>query len=172
MTNELKHLAKCINQVKRQRAGQPGGAFIINEFGQVICPIADASLDRYYVGDCQGEIAFSGPDGNTFTLNDEADLTPGEDWSLPYLGLPYNLSGDGEIYFQVKDGDDTERVRPPCQDEELIQAIRRIRGWGGVRFLVNPHGIVLTKSEEGAFNWRPKYVGRINYDLWFPREDA
>ncbi len=172
MTNDLKRLARAVNKVKMQRTGQPGGSFVINEYGQVICPVADESFERFYVGDCRGAITFIGPDGEPFTLNDDADLESGDDWRLPYVGIAYNLSGNNKIYFPLREGYDTECLYPPHQDQNLIRTLRRIRSYGGLRFIVNPHGIVLTKSEDEPFNWQPKYVGRINYQIWFPKESA
>ncbi len=172
MTNDLKSLARAVNHVKRQRAGQPGGSFVINEYSQVLCPVADDSFERFHVGDCRGGITFVSPDGEPFALNDDADLKPGDDWNLPYVGIAHNLSRNNRIYFPLKEGYDTECQYPPSQDQHLIHALRRIRRHGGVRFIVNPHGIVLTKSEDEPSNWQPKYVGRIDYHLWFPREDA
>ncbi len=170
MTPEVRSLARAINRVKRERTGQPGGSFVINEYGQVICPVADGSFERFYVGDCLGAIPFVWPDGDSFTLNDDDDLEPGDDWILPYIGIAFNLSRNNRIYFPLREGYDTECVYPPQQDRQLIQALRAVRGSGGFRFIVNPHGIVLTKVEDDPFIWQPKYVGRIDYERWFPRE--
>lgn len=170
MTNDLANLARAVNDVKRRYTGQPGGSFVINEYGQVISPVADGSSVRFYVGDCGGSIVFTGPDRKRFTLDGDAGLAPGADWDLPYVGIPYNLSWDNTIYFPSKEGCDTERQLPLRQDPNLILAIRRVRRSGGVKFIVNPHGVVLTKFEAGPFNWQPKYVGRINYEYWFVKQ--
>jgi hypothetical protein len=50
-------------------------------------------------------------------------------------------------------------------EPELVRRLRRIRRRGAVRFIINPHGIVLTKvpstSEEREIEeWIPVYVGR------------
>jgi hypothetical protein len=172
MTDDLKRLGQAINRVKRQRAGQPGGSFVINEYGQVLCPVNDDSFERFWVGDCRGSITFIGADNELFTLNDDTDLTSGDEWGLPYIGIPHNLSAKNKIYFTFKEGYDTEFLYPPYQDQNLIGALRNIRGPGGCKFIVNPHGIVLTKVEVHPFDWRPKFVGRLNYQKWFPRENA
>lgn len=170
MTTDLERLGKLVNSVKRQRTGQPGGSFAITEYGQVVCPVADDSFERFYIGDCTGTITFLGPDGVPLTLDNDSELRSGDDWELPYVGVAYNLSRKDRIYFPQKDGDDTELLYPRKQDRDLIRALRRVRGNGGFRFIVNPHGIVLTKVKEGPYDWQPKYVGRINYDLWFPKD--
>lgn len=172
MNPALHRLARAVNRVKRQRTGQAGGSFVINEYGQVICPVADNSFERFYVGDCRGLIAFVDPDGDSFTLDDDEDLEPGDEWKLPYVGTAFNLSRSGHIYFPLREGRDTERIYPPVQDHHLIRALRAVRGGGGFRFRVNPHGIVLTKVQHGPRDWQPKYVGRINYQRWFPRESS
>jgi hypothetical protein len=70
------------------------------------------------------------------------------------------------------------KMTPYRQDEDLIREARAIRSWGGVRLVVNPHGIVLTKvpppngyqGDEQA--WLPVYLGRINKDFWFLKEEC
>ena len=172
MTTDLDRLAEAINSVKRRFTGQPGGSFVINEHGQVITPVADGSWDRYYVGDVLGEIVFIGPDDEEFTLAGNGGLTCGDDWDLPYVGIPYNLSWDNKIHFKMTEGIDTESQYPPRQDMNLIRAIRAVRGSGrGVRFVVNPHGLVLTKREAGPFDWQAKYVGRISFECWFTKQE-
>lgn len=171
-TPGVQSLAQAVNRVKRQRTGESGGSFVINEYGQVICPVADGSSERFYVGDCDGAITFKWPDGDCFTLDDDEGLETGDYWTLPYVGMAFNLSWDDLIYFQLKEGFDTERVYPPQQDQDLIWALRDIRECGGIRFIVNPHGIVLTKVEDDPLCWKPKYVGRINYECWFAKKEA
>jgi len=169
MSASLKKLANAVNAIKRRYAGQSGGAFVINEFGQVICPVAAPPWERYYVGDCSGAPVFTDADGNQFTLNDTHGLKTGDPWRLPYVGSVYNLSARNRIYFTMKRGTDTEFINPPRQDRDLINAIRGIRPYGAVRFIVNPHGIALTKVPRGR-RWQPTYIGRVDYDNWFPKE--
>jgi len=168
MSPSLRKLAKVLNAIKKRHAGCPGGAFIVNEFGQVICPVVTSGL-RYYIGDCSGVPTFMDADGNSFTLNDTHGLRTGDPWKLPYVGIAYNLSNNDRIYFQKKYGSDTEIVSPLRQDRNLIRAIRRVRPYGPVRFIVNLHGIALTKVRKGN-RWQPTYIGRINYSSWFPKE--
>jgi len=169
MSASLRRLANAINAIKRRFAGCPGGAFIINEFGQVICPVPVSPWERYYVGDCSGAPVFMDADGNQFTLNNTHGLKTGDPWRLPYVGIVYNLSARNRIYFAMRRGIDTEFINPPRQDRNLINAIRSIRPSGSVRFIVNPHGIALTKVPNGH-RWKPTYIGRIDYDNWFPKE--
>jgi len=170
MTPDLVKLARAVNRVKRRHTGRAGGAFIINEFGQVVVPVADFSEDRYYVGDCSGAPVFVDPRGFRFGLDDDRRLLPGDLWDRPYVGVPYNLSAPGQIYFPMRWGDDTEYTNPPQQDATLISALRHVRFGEPARFIVNPHGIVLTKANQGGI-WQPIYVGRLNYQLWFAKEE-
>lgn len=169
MSGELKKLANCTNAVKRMHTGQPGGAFLINEFGQVISPVAAPPWHYFYVGDCTGVPAFRYPDGGRFTLNDDDGLEIGDQWDPPYVGIAHNLSARNRIYFQKRHGRETEIIYLPQNDPQLIRALREVRPNGAVRFIVNPHGIVLTKVPP---DWRPVYVGRIDYDRWFPRDEG
>jgi len=170
MTPALSKLAVAVNRVKLRHTGRAGGAFIINEFGQVISPVADFSEERYYVGDCSGTPVFVDPDGIRFTLDDDSDLQPGDSWDRTYVGVPYNLSKWGRVYFPMKSDIDTEALDPPQHNDDLIVSLRQIRPSGAVRFIVNPHGIVLTKVNQGGV-WQPVYVGRLDYRLWFEREE-
>ena len=65
---------------------------------------------------------------------------------------------------------------PPHQDQDLIEAIREVRHWGSVKFVVNPFGLVLTKRPErqqwDEEKWDPVYVGRIDYQQWFAKESV
>jgi hypothetical protein len=43
--------------------------------------------------------------------------------------------------------------------------------------LVNPYGLVATKAPVGEFdfdedNWKPVYIGRIDYAKWFAKEET
>lgn len=127
--NSIEELVKAINKVKVRISGEEGGAFVINEFGQVI---------------------------------------------VPYIGVKYNLRGDSNIcYYDRKLG---SIEYPPEQDRELIRKLRKVRRNGPAVFIVNQYGLVLTKIPEGEYRededkWVPVYVGRINHNLWFKKEE-
>lgn len=203
MTDAVARLARAVNDAKRAHSDSSvaGGAFVINEFGQVLVPVnkgLDEEGERYYVGDCSGAMVFR-RNSATFSLDDTEGMSLGDAWTLPYVGIPYNLSKDDTIYFKNQQGSDTILERPHIQDEELVSALRRLRPHSdreheAVRFVVNPHGIVLTKvptitkkggggvlnwlgrifgsSTASEETWQPTYVGRINYDKWFQKEDG
>src|SRR5262249_19091367 len=108
-------------------------------------------------------------------LGDVKGLRCGDRWAKPYVGCPYNLNRGSRIYFyrMAEKGGGSEY--PRAQDEELIRALRTVRRWGPARFIVNPHGIVLTKrppdgGSQAEEQWEAVFVGRINLKLWFEKE--
>src|SRR6185295_131632 len=91
------------------------------------------------------------------------NLRNGDKWTLPYVGVPYNLHRNGSVYFYKEDEDGGRSVHPPRQDPALVRAIRNIRPCGPVRFIVNPAGLVLTRRPVGISaaeeSWQPVFVG-------------
>src|SRR5437870_3033658 len=59
-TPAVKAMANAVNEAKRRHAGQPGGSFVINEFGQVISAIQN-SRQRFLVGEATGILWFEDP---------------------------------------------------------------------------------------------------------------
>jgi len=167
-------LTRTICQIQREVNGQEGGSFIINEWGQVIIPSAVEWRQRYLVGTLTGEWHLLTPEGKRVSLGDDSELRCGDPWRLPYVGVPYNLSKFDRIYFQDATLEGERIIHLESEDHDLIRALRRIRRWGPVRFIVNPFGLVLTKKwrwkvfSKGV--WEPVYVGRIDFSRWFPRE--
>lgn len=174
----VQKLSVSVSSAKQLLSGHSGGSFQINEFGQVLVP-ASGTYKRMLVGEVSGELRFHNPfeEGETFSLNDDDGLKTGDEWPGPYVGMPYNLNGRSRIYYWLQGAEDGRSVYPPCQDHELIRRIRAIRRSGAVKFIVNYCGIVLTKiPPPGEWTgdeemWTPVYVGRINYAMWFQKED-
>lgn len=169
-SEKVSRLATAVNKVKLRYAGMAGGSFIINEYGQVICPIAN-SREKYFVGECSGPIEFEDPwnDGVYLSTN-PGGMRPGASWKRPYMGVKYNLSKKDEIYFWHENGTSANKILPSYQDDELIEALREVRAYGPVSFVVNHHGIAVAKKNKGWNAWEAVYVGRINYSCWFPKE--
>ena len=118
---EVRKLIAAVNGAKEQYAGSPGGAFQINEFGQVLCPIAGSSV-RYWVGSVTGVPRFVDPraTGATFELRLPASTQPGTPWERPYIGMKFNLDPNDSIYFQEDDGDTRYKKRLATPDPDLI----------------------------------------------------
>lgn len=168
-------LASAVNAGKRYLGGRSGGSFLINEFGQVLVPSQDNDLDVALVGECTGGLIFH----NSFKAHNQFDLTKsialkcGDSWEGPYVGIPYNLSKLSQIYFWNEGRAGGWKVLPPMQDHSLVYALREIRPWGAVRFIVTYGGIVLTKIPVGHWAnalWEPRFVGRIDYKRWYRKE--
>jgi hypothetical protein len=47
--NSIEELVEAVNRVKRKISGEEGGAFVINEFGQVIVPSPWGNGERFLV---------------------------------------------------------------------------------------------------------------------------
>jgi hypothetical protein len=168
-TPAARALGKSVNDLKESKTGKRGGSFLINEFGQVLSPVY-GTTNRFIVGELAGVPRFKDPDmpGHWFTLTGEG-LELGNAWKYPYIGLAYNL-GDSGIYFKFEDDEGSSKQKPTRQDEALIAALRELRPFGVLRFVVNLHGVVLTKAQDTQGRWCPNFVSRINVDAWFERE--
>ena len=169
-TPETQALGKALNETKSSHAGSPGGSFLINEYGEIICPIAGGS-QRYYVGQLRGEITVQNPvSGGTLTLAPPRETTPGTRWRGPYVGMPFNLSGDDRIYFKHESDDMIQKIWLDRPNAALVSSLRQVRPAGGLRFIVNPHGAVFTKAPDSLGNWSPVFISYIDPSNWYPRE--
>lgn len=170
-------LADAVTRAKRFAGGSGGGSFLINEFGQVLVPASDGGGRRYFAGELHGRLLFENPFSPDAPIDlwDDSHLQPGNAWELPYIGMPYHLSRKGLVYFYCQDVERGRSLYPPRQDAQLIRALRSVRPWGAVRFIVTPAGFVLTKRPIGDRissepNWQPVFVGSISHNLWFEKE--
>jgi hypothetical protein len=176
-SDAAERLAAAVGDAKRFLGGWLGGVFLINEYGQVLVPAAAGDHRVAIVGECEGPLEFEDvlQGAGTFDLSDARGLAFGDRWQLPYLGVPHNLSARGEIYFKLQDEFGVTPLQAPAQDDGLIDALRTLRPYGPVRFVVTYGGLVLTKVPAGpraAQRWEPRYVGRLDYDCWYPKEDC
>ena len=173
--NSIEELVKAVNNPKISISGREGGAFVINEFGQVIVPSIRGDGERWLVGEVEGRLLFEDPyDGDIINLSDDTGLQTNDLWEKPYVGVKYNLHRDSNIYYYDSELDSSEY--PSDQDRELIKKLRKVRRYGAATFIVNQYGLVLTKIPEGEYRedddkWVPVYVGRINLNLWFKKEE-
>ena len=169
-------LASAVNAGKTFLGGERGGSFLINEYGQVLTPASTPGDARVaIVGECTGPLEFvdNAAGSGTFDLADDTGFGAGDDWDRPYVGIPHHLSSWSELYFWGVGDGAGEKLLPRVQDGELIGSLRRLRGYGAVRFLVTYGGFVLTKVPVGSWpheRWEPRYVGRIDFARWFARE--
>lgn len=173
----VRALAKIVNKCKEYYTGSKGGSFCINEFGQVIVPLSPLR-DQYgniiewrdprYVADIEGDIFFFNGKEN-ITMNPDPPLQCGDPWPYPYLGMKYRLATGNKIYKKCQDGDDTFIIYLEKNNEFLIKQLRKIRPSSGISFLVNPWGCVLTKKQDRFGEWKPYFVGMLDYRNWFDK---
>ena len=178
---EVCNLVAAVNQVKSARGGRRGGCFSINEWGQVLVPSSEMSQTHcFLVGAVTGPLLFDDPlaGRDILDLTDTSGMGPGDAWNKPTIGLPYHLKAHADqIYFWRESENGGTVETPEQQDLSLIRTLRQLRGYHRpIRFLVNPWGVVLTKvpvSEDRCNEvWQPVYVGRINFQRWFRKEEG
>ena len=174
---EISSLTQAIIRAKKQLGGYGGGAFVINEFGQVIVPASDNSGRRVLVGEINGPFYLENPfdEDALIDLSNTDGLQCGDRWTQPYIGTPYNLSKRSKIYFYRKTNEGGKAEYLAAQDQQLIKSLRKIRRYGAVRFIVNPYGVMLTKRPPNEAwsqeeEWQPVFVGHINNNNWFSKE--
>lgn len=174
----IRSLADSVSEAKQKMGGGAGGSFQINEFGQVLVPASAGGGRRMIVGELHGELRFEDPfEGGFFTLGDDAGMSAGDAWPLPYVGMPFNLSARSRVYFWRECEEGARSEYPQREDPGLVKALRAIRRSGPMRFIVNPSGVVLTKRPpRGEWRgpgetWEPVYVRRVNLRAWFEKEE-
>ena len=135
----VRSLVEAVSNAKQKMGGGQGGSFQINEFGQVLVPASTGGGRRMFVGELLGDLPFEDPfDNGTFTLGDDSGMSTGDNWPLPYVGMPFNLNGRSKVYFW-REGDEGGRSEyPRHEDRGLVQALRAVRRSGPIRFIVNP----------------------------------
>lgn len=171
-SNATIELIRKVNNLKRKWSRNAGGSFIINEFNQVIVPSSKRDVKRFLIGEFYGSILFKNPiTGYNIDLDNDSEYECGDSWAMPYVGCQYLLTKSGEIGVWNETDDRKELQLVENQDYSLIEKLRSIRGKQGGRFIVNPHGIVLTKKGIRSDEWIPIYVGRIDYNKWFEKEE-
>lgn len=174
-TSAAAEMTEAVIEAKRFCGSSGGGAFQINEFGQVLVPASDLDDRRILAGELLGPLRFENPFAphQPIDLEGDAYLQSGDPWKLPYVGMPF-VFYEGSIYFKHSEGGIRRRQYPPRQDDELIRALRRLRP-SGCRILVTHRGAVLTKvaagNRRGADDsYQPIYVGSIDLNRWFHKE--
>lgn len=169
-------LASSVNAGKRFLNGNKGGSFLITEYGLILVPASRPGDTRVaVVGECSGPLEFTdNMSGNgTFDLADDHGLSAGAAWGRPYVGVLYHLSKRSELYFWHETADGAGKCLPAAQDRELINKLRSLRASGAVRLVAAYGGFVLTRVPVGNWQnprWESRYVGRINFKQWFPKE--
>lgn len=161
----IEAMVEAVNELKQEITGVRGGAFMINEHGQVLVPVTHGE-DKYLVGELSGCPEFIDPrSGGHFNLESPRVKRTGTPWELPYVGMKFKFNGEGKVSRELAVGDERLREYPPRFDEDLAERLCQLRPEGG-RMIVNLHGVVLTKIDGD----KPVFVGEINTQKWFSKK--
>lgn len=176
-------LVAVVNELKQQLCGSEGGAFSLNEHGQVIArmpaPAAHLGNAVHAIGVVNGSVfAYAQP-----LLFDRGALDPrsqpavGTPWDGPLCGTTYKFAAAGnpkppshnldEIFVQVGDRMLVLSVEagissyPPSSGAlaTFLATLRNLLPSGG-RFRVNEHGRAFTSSNNA-------YIGVVPLAQWF-----
>lgn len=165
----VEKLIATINIVKRRYNRQPGGSFLLNEYGQVLVPTQTGQ--RFFVGQTAGIMLLRNIDNQGIVdLSDDAGLKTGDPWEMPYVGTIYHLSQRSYLYYWDRT---TQRsIWPRLQDEDLIHKIRSVRRSGSVRLVVNPYEFANAFAPiEGHYGLEYVFLKRIDLASWFPKPE-
>lgn len=177
-------LVSLVNQLKEAEGNAPGGAFSINEHGQVI---ARMSAPVGYPQNAIHVVDISGGAVRTYTETitfQDGEMDPtvepevGSPWPGPRCGSSYSFAASGnkkppshnldEIWTEIEgqidllSGHTKPNPYPPAAGALLafLNALRNQLPSGG-RFRVNEHGRAFTADQN-------IYVGNIPLAAWFP----
>lgn len=176
-TESHEQLVEMVNDVKKGKCGSPNGSFYINEYKQVIVPVA-GTKDYFYAGEYREPLRFEF-EGKTISAEpiDSAGqiLSPGDDWTLPVPGIPYVLAAGGQdIYYTSNPRPNVEKKVKLSKDQdpqvakEVASAISKFKGHAGGRFYVNEFAAIFFPVSNDA-EVRRVYAGQIDFDKWFNR---
>ena len=117
-----RQLASAVNAGKGYLMGSAGGAFLANEYGQVLVPGKSGTGNVALVGEWDGGMLFHDPlqRERIIDLTEEGPMQNGDTWDLPYVEIPYNLSSRNQIYFWDEKRSGGRKIVPAEQDNSLI----------------------------------------------------
>lgn len=177
-TDKHPELVKMVNDVKTTHGIALGGGFYINEFHQVIVPVAGGTSDYYLAGEFAKPLRFEfeGKEisGEPVDL-DGRPISAGSIWKGPHAGIPYKLAAGGnDVYFTYSPRPNVEKkVKLSDQigghaAEAASVPIRNLKGHNGGRFYVNEFGCIFTpvSSSQGVEYF---YAGQIDPLKWFQK---
>lgn len=168
-------LIAMVNSVKVALTGQPNGSFYINEFGHVIVPVVGSS-DYFFAGVYRRPLIFEFEGGRISGLPkspEGAELSPGDIWDGPRVGIPYILTAGGyDIYYQISPRPDVTKKVLLSKEigaenaRRIALKIADVKGPSGGRFYVNEHLAIFTPLNEHG-EWSYRYIGQLDLDSWF-----
>jgi hypothetical protein len=167
-TDDHPKLVGMVNDVKDDVVGQPGGAFYINEYCQVIVP----ALDAYYCAGKYDQLLTFDFEGDAISSRPPARLAPGDPWPGPHVGIPYVLSaGAKDIRFERRRGQRilTELLSlhtSGSQARKLANRLSRVKGSDGGRIYINEQREFFAPVIV-ADGLEYRYLGALGDDPWF-----
>ena len=176
-TDEHPELVNMVNGVKTSLGQPPNGAFYINEYKQVIVPVAGSS--EYYLAGIYEQplrFEFEGKviSGEAVDLEGNP-ISPGGAWVGPHPGIRYKLCAGGrDIEYSMFPRPNVEKRMKlskaigPERAQRVAARIMAVKGFAGGRFYVNEFLNVFAPLKEG---WDTRYVYCVRIDVaeWFPK---
>lgn len=173
-------LVAMVNQVRAELGENPGGAFYINEYKQVLVP--DRRDKIYYLAGTYAEpLRFTFNDGTrAITISGEpADLggNPipiGGVWKGLHHGIRYTLAAGGnDIYYTCYPRPDVRRTVKLSKEvggeqaAQMAAKVKVIKGFQGGRFYINEwREMFAPRLEDDETEYL--YIGRLQADdPWF-----
>jgi hypothetical protein len=174
-TAEHDDLVDMVNKVKVAKSGQPGGAFYINEYLDVLVPTPDGC---YLAGRYGRPLEFEF-EGRVIGPVASSDLEPGEDWTGPHVGIAYTLTAGAADIRYVRNPRPKVQQTVLLSDEvgretarALASRLGQYKGKEGGRIYINESCELFAPVATGG-DYRYLYLGRLEEgDPWFARPDV
>lgn len=182
-TQEHPELVRMVREVQEESRGQPGGAFYINEYSQVIVP-SGLEGEYYHAGEYSDRLEFRSDEDPELAgwviSGDGGDrqgqrLAPGDDWVGPHPGIPYVLSANlQDVYYElavspvrirkINLSGDTSHTRA----RQVARQVGEVKGSSG-RFYINEFCQMFCPIWDGT-TLLYTYVGALDLEAgWFKR---
>lgn len=173
-TSDHPTLAGHVNLVKLELAGTAGGAFYLNEFGDVLVP--DGVGGTYWAGHYEETLlfAFAGTELGPVAPD---HLRPRDRWDGPHVGIRYVLrAGGDDIRFESKDGPRTTQVYlsdhvGKAAARETAARVAVVKGANGGRFYINERRELFAPTAENDYE-HFVYIGHLDDSPWFNPPDG
>lgn len=173
-TDAHDELVEMVNAVKKDLFGQPGGAFYINEFHDVLVPAPDKRC--HFAGVYEDRLVFDF-EGSTIGPDAPAGLEPGDEWPGPHVGIRYTLTAGGrDIRYEKTMPDRILREHlsdyvDPDEATSLASRLAAVRGAEGGRIYINEASEFFAPPSGGRSEFL--YLGPLGEnDPWFPAPDV
>ena len=173
-TQDHSELVEMVNEAKLHGNGSPGGAFYINEYLDVVVPTTDGEC--WFAGTYQNYLEFEF-EGQLIGPRAHEDLSPGDPWPGPHVGIRYTLKAGGkDIGYTTSPRPKVERTEllsdhhGPEAAAELARRLAAVKGSEGGRIYINECGEFFSPPPDPREDFI--YLGSLDEDLWFPPPDV